>query len=56
MERVKSKLLGVLLDENLSWKDGKYIEKKVAKNIGLLYRAKLFLEEKITTYNILFVY
>ena len=47
VERVKSiKFLGVLLDENLSWKDPiKYIENKVAKNIGLLYRAKLFLDK-----------
>ena len=47
MERVESiKFLGVLLDENLSWKDHiKYIENKVAKNIGLLYRAKLFLDK-----------
>ena len=49
MERVKSiKFLGVLLDENLSWKDHiKYTENKVAKNknIGLLYRDKLFLDK-----------
>ena len=47
VERVESiKFLGVLLDENLSWKDHiKYIENKVAKNIGLLYRAKLFLDK-----------
>ena len=47
VERVKSiKFLGVLLDENLSWKDHiKYIENKVAKNIGLLYRAELFLDK-----------
>ena len=46
VERVKSiKFLGVLLDENLSWNDYiKHIENKVAKNIGLLYRAKLFLD------------
>ena len=38
MKMVKSiQFLGVLLDENLSWKDHiKYIENKVAKNIGLL--------------------
>ena len=49
MERVESKkFLGVLLNENLSWKDHiKYIENKVAKNIGLLYRAKLFLDENL---------
>ena len=47
MNRVKSiKFLGVLLDETLSLKDHiKYIENKVAKTIGLLYRAKLFLDK-----------
>ena len=35
------KFLGVLLDENLCWKEHiKYIENKIAKNIGLLYKAK----------------
>ena len=43
VERVKPiKFLGALLDENLSWEDHiKYIENKVAKSIGLFYRAKL---------------
>ena len=47
LPRVKSiKFLGVSIDENLSWKDHiKYIENKVAKSIGLLYRAKLFLDK-----------
>ena len=47
VERVESiKFLDVLLDENLSWKDHvKYIEKKFAKNIRLLYSAKLFLDK-----------
>ena len=47
IERVKSKkFLGVLLDEKLSRKDHiKYIENKVAKNISLLYRVKLFLDQ-----------
>ena len=41
------KFLGVLLDENLSWKEHiKYTENKIAKNIGLLYRAKPFLNKK----------
>ena len=40
------KFLGVMLDENISWKDHiKTIEKKLAKNIGLLYRAKPYLNE-----------
>ena len=40
------KLLGVLLDENLTWKPHiRYIEKKIAKNIGLLVKAKPFLNK-----------
>ena len=36
----------VMLDENISWKDDiKTIGKKLAKNIDLLYRAKLYLDE-----------
>ena len=47
MERSKSiKFLGDFLDENLSWKDHiKYIESKVAKNIGFVCRAKLLLDK-----------
>ena len=47
MESVKSiKFLGVFLDENLSWKyQNKYIENKVPKDIGLLHKAKLFLNK-----------
>ena len=46
-ERVGSvKFLGVLLDEHLSWKEHiRYTENKIAKNIGLLYRAKPFLDK-----------
>ena len=45
VERVGSiKFLEVLLDEHLSWKEHiRYIENKVGKGIGLLYKAKLFL-------------
>ena len=40
------KFLGVLLDENLCWKEHiKYIESKFAKNIGLLYKAKPYTEK-----------
>ena len=39
------KFLGVLLDENLDWKEHiKHAEKKIAKNVGLLYKARPFLE------------
>ena len=47
IERSKcSKCVGVLLDENLCWKEHiKYIESKIATNIGLLYKAKLYIEK-----------
>ena len=39
------KFLGVLLDENLDWKEHiKHAENKIAKNVGLLYKARPFLE------------
>ena len=46
IERVNTmKFHGVLSGDNLSWKEHiKYLENKKAKNIGLLYRAKLFLK------------
>ena len=47
VERVGSiQFLGVLLDEHLSWKEHiRYTENKIAKYIGLLYRAKRFLSK-----------
>ena len=39
------KFLGVLLDENVNWKELiKYTENKIAKNLGLPYKARPFLE------------
>ena len=48
IERVNMmKLLDVLLDDNLSWKEHiKCLENKIAKNIGLMYRAKPFLDKE----------
>ena len=48
IERVNTmKFLGVLLDDNLSWKEHmKYFENKIAKNIGLMHRAKSFLDKE----------
>ena len=45
IERVNTmKFLGVVSGDNLSWKEHiKYLENKKAKNKGLLYRAKPFL-------------
>ena len=41
------KFLGVMLDENITWEEHiRTVENKLAKNIGLLYRAKPLLEEK----------
>ena len=47
IERSKSlKFLGVLLDQNLCWKQQiKYIESKIAKNIGLLHKAKPYIDK-----------
>ena len=43
----KISFLGVLLDENLTWKDHiNCINAKVSKNIGLLYKARFLLDEK----------
>ena len=40
------KFLGVLLDENLCWKEHmKYSESRIAKNIGLLYKAKPYIDK-----------
>ena len=40
------KFLGILLDENLSWKEHlKLTENKVANNIGLTYKAKPYLNK-----------
>ena len=38
------KFLGIILDECITWKDPiRTVENKIAKNIGLLYRAKQLL-------------
>ena len=40
------KFLGILLHENLSWREClKLTQNKVAKNIGLIYKAKLYLNK-----------
>ena len=40
------KIFGALLDENLSWKEHlKHIENKIAKSIGLMDKAKPFLDK-----------
>ena len=47
------KFLGLMLDEHIAWNNHIYArEKKLAKNIGLLYRARQFLDKKSlkTTY------
>ena len=50
------KFLGVMLNKNISWEeDIPTVETKLAKNIGLMYRAKPLLEEKYLK-SIYFVY
>ena len=40
-----AKFLGLLLDENILWKEHlKYTENKIAKSIGLMYKHKPFLD------------
>ena len=48
IEREKvTKFLGVLLDENLSWKEHiNSIKTNISKNIGLLYKARYFVTKK----------
>ena len=49
-----TKFLGVMLDENLTWKEHiELIESKMSKNIGILYKAK-FLLNKTCLKNIYF--
>ena len=45
----KNLILGLMLDENMTWKDHIYMQqKKIAKTLYLLYRAKqLLIEESI---------
>ena len=41
------KILGLLLDDNLSWKEHiRNLKNKMAKHIGLMYRAKPFLDKE----------
>lgn len=45
------KFLGVILDENINWKDHiNMIENKISKNIGLLYKAKPYLDQSCLKY------
>ena len=45
------KFWGVILDENLSWKEHiKYNENKIDKNLGLLYKAKHYLKKRLVLY------
>jgi hypothetical protein len=48
IERARNtKFLGVLIDEHISWKPHiSYINTRVSKNIGLLYKARSFLSQK----------
>ena len=42
------KFLGVMLEESIAWNDHIHvIEKNLAKNIGLLYRARQFLDKEL---------
>ena len=48
LKRVKSiKFLGVILGENINWnRHIELVENKISKNIGILYRASLYLDKE----------
>ena len=48
LERDNSiKFLGVILDENINWnRHIELVENKISKNIGILYRASLYLDKE----------
>ena len=48
LERVNSiKLLGVIIDENINWnRHVELVENKISKNIGILYKASLYLDKE----------
>ena len=48
MQREESiKFLGVLLDEHLTWEEHiKLTENKIAKSIGILYKARTYLDKR----------
>ena len=51
------KFLRAMLDEHIAWNNHIHaIEKKLAKNIGLLYGARQFLDKEITSDYILLIY
>ena len=42
------KFLGVILDENINWnRHIELVENKISRNIGILYRALLYLDKEI---------
>ena len=48
LERVNYiKFLGVILDENINWnRHIELVESKISKNVGILYRASLYLNKE----------
>ena len=51
------KFIGVLLDENLSWKTYiKYIENKISKNTGISFKARLFFNKEVIIITLILVY
>ena len=51
------KFLGVLLVENVNWKEHiKYTENKKAKNLGLLHKARPFFRNECLTSSLLLIY
>ena len=55
IDRVRSiKCLGVTINDKLTWDDHKiYIKKKIARNLGIMYKCKRIMDKKdlISMYN-----
>ena len=52
-----SKFLRVLVDQHLTWKEHiKPTENKIAKNIGILNKARLYLNKKSLAMTLLLIY
>ena len=51
------KFLGFLWDQHLAWKEYiKLTESKIAKNIGILYKARPYLDKKSVAMALLLIY
>ena len=59
-QEIRTKFLGVYIDEHLSWKDHiSYLCKQISKPIGMLFRSRFYLSSKtklILYYSLIYPY